>query len=244
MVETASLRQHQHPLIRQLADSIESAWQAAFELRAYPLPAGLGYVEGQLEGDKLTIENRCYQTERFRKLHLELARVGTQLDILHCVMFPRPEYALPIFGCDLVGARGQISAAIADLSPVSRDSQLPAAYREALASLPDPQFSQPRELPEWGDIFSAFCTFVRPSDAAEQERFLARVRDLLRVHCQQAPQALPASERDRQQHLAAQRHYCHQQQQNDKTRRVLEKAFGEAWTERYMQAVLFEPPED
>ncbi len=62
------------------------------------MPAHLGYVEGRLEGEKLTIENRCYQTPQFRKLHLELAKVGTTLDILHCVMFPRPEYALPMFG--------------------------------------------------------------------------------------------------------------------------------------------------
>jgi phycocyanobilin:ferredoxin oxidoreductase len=57
-------------------------------LSPYPMPESLGYVEGRLEGEKLTIENRCYETPQFRKLHLELAKVGTTLDILHCVMFP------------------------------------------------------------------------------------------------------------------------------------------------------------
>ena len=33
------------------------------------------------------------------------------------------------------------------------------------------------------------------------------------------------------------------QQQNDKTRRVLEKAFGEEWAENYMTTVLFDVPE-
>jgi len=39
---------------------------------------------------------------------------------------------------------------------------------------------------------------------------------------------------------AAQRRYCAQQRQNDKTRRILEKAFGEAWADRYMRTVLFD----
>jgi phycocyanobilin:ferredoxin oxidoreductase len=238
----ASLREQQHPLIRQLADCIESNWQRYFELSPYALPPELGYVEGRLEGERLTIENRCYQTPQFRKLHLELAKVGTSLDILHCVMFPRPDYALPMFGCDLVGGRGQISAAIVDLSPVSADRTLPESYRQNLQSLPAPEFSQPRELPAWADIFSEFCLFVRPTSPQEEERFLARVDRFLQIHAQQAVQASPVPEPQRAEILAGQRYYCTQQQQNDKTRRVLEKAFGAEWAEHYMSSVLFDLP--
>ncbi|NET47750.1 MAG: phycocyanobilin:ferredoxin oxidoreductase, partial [Merismopedia sp. SIO2A8] len=39
-----------------------------------------------------------------------------------------------------------------------------------------------------------------------------------------------------------QQNYCSQQQQNDKTRRVLEKAFGAEWADRYMTTVLFDLP--
>ncbi|NER92759.1 MAG: phycocyanobilin:ferredoxin oxidoreductase, partial [Symploca sp. SIO1B1] len=39
-----------------------------------------------------------------------------------------------------------------------------------------------------------------------------------------------------------QHYYCTKQQQNDKTRRVLEKAFGVEWAERYMTSVLFDLP--
>jgi len=92
----------------------------------------MGYVEGKLEGEKLVIENCCYQAPQFRKMHLELAKVGNMLDILHCVMFPRPEFEIPIFGCDLVGGRGQISAAIADLSPVDLNNTLPETYTSTL----------------------------------------------------------------------------------------------------------------
>lgn len=239
----SSLRERQHSLIRNLANSIERAWQRHLDLSDYQLPDDLGYIEGRLEGEKLTIENRCYQTPQFRKLHLELAQVGNSLDILHCVMFPRASYPLPVFGTDLVGARGQISAAIADLSPVSRDRQLPNAYRDALSALKTPVFSQPRHLPPWGDIFSDICLFIRPDGETEEARFLARVEGFLDIHCQQAIAARPASDPERSEILAAQHHYCNQQRQNDKTRRVLEKAFGPEWAERYMTAVLFDSPE-
>ena len=237
-----SLREQQHPLIRQLADCIESNWQHYLELSPYPLPTELGYVEGRLEGEKLTIENHCYQTPQFRKLHLELAKVGKTLDILHCVMFPRPEYPLPMFGCDLVGGRGQISAAIADLSPLNGERILPDAYRQALGALPTPEFSQARDLPDWGDIFSEFCLFIRPGSPEEERQFLARVESFLQIHCAFAVQASPVSEEQQVEILASQHYYCTKQQQNDKTRRVLEKAFGVDWAEHYMTSVLFDLP--
>jgi phycocyanobilin:ferredoxin oxidoreductase len=240
MSSTSSLREQQHPLIHQLANCIEDSWHEYLDLSPYSLPTDLGYVEGRLEGEKLIIENRCYQSTQFRKMHLELAKVGSMLDILHCVMFPRPEYDLPIFGCDLVGGKGQISAAIADLSPVDLNRKLPVDYASSLTNLTVMTFSQSRELPEWGDIFSDFCLFVRPSSPDEEAMFLARVKEFLRLHCTQAIAASPVAPEKMAKIMAGQHKYCHKQQQNDKTRRVLEKAFGPVWAENYMTTVLFD----
>lgn len=236
-----SIRTQQHRLIQQLADRIEAIWHKHLDLSPYQLPEDLGYVEGRLEGERLTIENHCYQSPQFRKMHLELARVGTTLDILHCVMFPRPDYALPMFGTDLVGGRGQISAAIADLSPTSGDRSLPESYQSKLKALPSIPFSQPRDLPEWGDIFSEFCLFIRPGSPEEETLFLERVAAFLEIHCQVAI-ATPATPEQQPEILAGQHYYCTKQQKNDKTRRVLEKAFGVEWAERYMTTVLFDLP--
>lgn len=238
----SSIRHSQHPLIHQLADRIQLIWEQYLTLSPYELPEDLGYVEGRLEGEKLIIENRCYQTPEFRKLHLELAKVGNNLDILHCVMFPRAEYALPMFGADLVGGRGQISMAIADLSPTSADHSLPDGYRSDLLNLPAISFEQTRTLPEWGTIFSEFCTIIRPTSAEDEQQFLDRVSSFLEIHCQQAI-ATSATPELRPSIVAGQRYYCTQQQQNDKTRRVLEKAFGTAWADRYMTTVLFDMPD-
>jgi phycocyanobilin:ferredoxin oxidoreductase len=239
--EQGTLRFQQSPLIRKLADCIEAVWQKNLDLLPYQMPEDLGYVEGHLEGERLVIENRCYQTSQFRKLHLELARVGNNLDILHCVMFPNANYALPIFGADVVGARGRVSAAIADLSPVRSDRALPKRYQAALSELAPLHFSQPRELPQWGDIFSDFCLFIRPENEQEEVLFLNRVQELLSLHCQLACSAMPiTSHLELVQVQSGQQRYCTRQQENDKTRRVLEKSFGPEWTERYMTTMLFD----
>ena len=237
----ASLREQQYTLIHNLANCIESVWRENLDLSPYQVPEDLGYVEGALEGERLIIENHCYSTPQFRKLHLELAKVGSGLDILHCVMFPNPTYGIPIFGADLVGGRGSISAAIVDLSPVHPERALPRSYHNALSSLPVIEFEQTRELPAWGDIFSDFCLFVRPMGDREEAAFLQRVRDYLTLHCQLAVATEPLTTSvEIDQILAGQRYYCEKQQQNDKTRRVLEKSFGTEWTERYMTTMLFD----
>ncbi len=238
-----SLRERQHYLLQKLADCIEEQWIRNLDLSYYSIPEDLGYVEGNLEGEKLIIENRCYQTTQFRKLHLELAQVGNRLDILHCVMFPRSNYDLPIFGVDLVGTKAGIGAAIVDLSPINNQRVLSPTYIKALANLPTLDFSQPRQLPEWGDIFSGFCLFVHPHNAQEEQLFLERVLQYLAIHCQIAIAAFPSTSSIHQAEiLAGQRHYCTQQQQNDKTRRVLEKSLGKAWSDRYMTQMLFDCP--
>ena len=239
----SSLRQRQHPLIRELANCIESHWQDYLTLSPYDIPDDLGYVEGSLEGEKLIIENHCYQTPQFRKLHLELAQVGTSLDILHCVMFPHTNYPLPIFGVDIVAHKGGIGAAIVDLSPINCDRILPTLYCHSLRKLTTIKFAKPRNLPPWGNIFSEFCLFICPVDTREQGLFLAQVENFLRLHCQIAISTSPVlSGAEKDEILTGQRYYCTQQQKNDKTRRVLEKSLGKVWTQRYLQTMLFDAP--
>ncbi|MEL6492458.1 MAG: phycocyanobilin:ferredoxin oxidoreductase [Cyanobacteria bacterium J06621_3] len=247
--ETTSLKQslqhQQHPLINRLAELIKSIWQSQLMIFPYNTPTDLGYVEGSLEGEQLTIENTCYQTFQFRKLHLELAKVGKHLDILHCVMFPHPCYDLPIFGVDIVAARGTITAAIVDLSPVSSDRSFPAGYDEVLSKAPAYDFTHARDLPEWGSIFSDYCLFVSPKSPEEERAFLNQAIQYLSLHCQLACEAIALdTPEDRSRILAGQRHYCLQQQKNDKTRRILERAFDKEWAQRYLQTMLFDTAPD
>lgn len=226
-----------HPLVSRLAHALEATWREHLTLSDYPMPSDLGYIEGELDAQRVAIKNRCFAAPPFRKLHLELAKVGTNLDILHCVMFPQTDAPLPIFGCDLVGNPRNIGAAIADLSPVV---PLPAPYEAELRGLEEvrQRFSHCRELPDWGGIFSPYCVFVRLETPEEEQAFLDLAVAYARMACRMA--LAMGTVTDNRAIAAGQRRYCAQQRQNDKTRRILEKTFGPEWTERYMTTVLFD----
>lgn len=53
--------------------------------------------------------------------------------VLHCVLYPRLEYDLPILSFDMVGSEGsgRVSLAIADPCPASMDRSLPPVYIQA-----------------------------------------------------------------------------------------------------------------
>ena len=75
----------------------------------------------------------------------------------------------------------------------------------------------------------------------EEANFLQRVREYLTLHCQLAVGTEPLTNSlEIDQIRDGQRYYCQKQQQNDKTRRVLEKSFGTEWTERDMTTMLFD----
>ena len=158
------------------------------------------------------------------------------------MFFPDPRYDLPVFGADIVAGRGVVSAAIVDLSPVT--GQLPEPVLRRLEALPRRSFSQERELPEWGTIFSPYVRFVRPADAAEEEQFIAVVVDFLEVLAAASREAepQPIDHPDTVLRHQGQLSYCQQQKRNDKTRRVLEKAFNPQWADRYIEELLFDDP--
>jgi phycocyanobilin:ferredoxin oxidoreductase len=154
--------------MRLLADVIQYHWGYYFPLISYELPDGLRHVEGKLRGKKVAIKNQCYQTLQLRKLHLEFAKVGQELDILHCVMFPHPSYSLPMFGCNIAASTKKVSAMITDLFPANRELTLSSEDYQALSKSPVLEFSESRRLPEWGDIFSDYFLFIRPTDSEEE----------------------------------------------------------------------------
>lgn len=231
-----------HPLVDALAETIRQQWISLPELEPLELEAELEAISGSLDGEALFIRNELRRCRGLRKLHLETARLGGGLQILHCVFFPDPRFDLPVFGADIVAGRGQVSAAIVDLSPVGET--LPAGIAAALSARPQRPFSGRRELPPWGTIFSPHVCFVRPASAQEEGWFIEEVVDFLQVLGDATALAEPQPW-DHPATLArynAQLGYCQHQKRNDKTRRVLEKAFNPEWADRYIETLLFDDP--
>ena len=231
-----------HPLVYALADCIRSSWTDLPELSALELASDLERISGSLDGERLFIRNELKRCRGLRKMHLEIARLGSGLQILHCVWFPDPCFDLPILGADIVAGPAGISAAIADLSPVG--SRLPEGIDQALAALDSRTFRQERALPGWGTIFSPYVRFIRPDCEEEEQDFLFLLRDYLRVLCLAVVSAEPDPPGDSCtiERYQGQCHYCQQQRRNDKTRRVLEKAFNPVWADQYISELLFDDP--
>ena len=231
-----------HPLMDALASCIRRRWHDLPDRGPLPLADDLAEISGSLDGEALFIRNELGTARGLRKLHLETARLGAGLQILHCVFFPDPRFDLPIFGADVVASPAGVSAAIADLSPVA--DLLPTSFERQLAADAGPSFSEPRELPAWGSIFSPHVCFIRPHGTAEEQAFVQRVDQFLtlmaRGCAETQPHAPDAPATVGRWH--GQLGYCRQQKRNDKTRRVLEKAFNPTWAERYIEDLLFDDP--
>ncbi len=231
-----------HPLVEALAERIRSSWRDLPDLAPLAVEPDLEAISGSLDGEVLFIRNELWSSRGLRKLHLETARFGLGLQILHCVWFPDPRCDLPVFGADIVASPAGVSAAIVDLSPVR--GVLPDSIAAALDAREQCPYRQRRELPAWGAIFSPHVLFIRPTDAQEEQWFVEEVGAVLAILAE-ASRSTPLLTPDDPatiQRWHGQLRYCKQQKQNDKTRRVLEKAFSPSWADRYIEALLFDDP--
>lgn len=201
---------------------------------------------------RLQVENRAYRSRAFRKLHVEVAVRQDGLQVVHCVMYPYPAVDLPILSLDMVLSGGRVTLAIIDPCPVSRDLQLPPFYARSVADLQGRYgMESNRSVPEWGAaIFSPLCVCLRPQAPADVAAFLKYAIALINFHVQIGRLAEPvgagggmsedAAGRKRAEIAAAHERYSARQLDNDKTRRVLEKAFGSGPAEEYMRVVMFD----
>ena len=229
-----------HPLLDSTADLIRVNRAGISGLSSLDLDPELKSIYRKVDGNDLFIVNELHQARAFRKLHLEIARIGSSLQILHCVFFPDPRFNLPIFGVDLVSGPTTVSAAIVDLSLVSQ--KLPEQIQSLLKSDDILKFKNPRQIPEWGTIFSPNVCFIRPDCVDEENKFLSIVENYLvslisysvKIDPDPFDSAVTIERYERQ------KNYCVQQKCNDKTRNVLAKTFSPEWADRYIEKVLFE----
>ena len=191
------------------------------------------------KGNELFIENEFHKAKGFRKLHIEVAEFSKNLKILHCVFFPDPEFDIPIFGMDLVKINDLVSAAIVDLSPVSRNQEL--KYEKYLSKVDKSSFSSLRQIPKWGKIFSKNVFFASLKTEFEKNAFCNIVDQHLSTLLKISRDAQADLEyKIIQERILYQKNYCFQQMKNDKTSMVLLKYFDKKWVDDYIKNVLFD----
>ncbi|KAK9796624.1 hypothetical protein WJX73_002588 [Symbiochloris irregularis] len=262
------LRPFMAPAFETLGAHIEGAWRhlPLGSLQIFPVEPDLQYCDsadpegkrrdsqeppspGPEKGapgwPRLQMENRCYSTRAFRKMHLELAHRQDDLQVLHAVIFPRLEYDIPILSMDMVGKGNQVSLCIIDPCPVRLDRSIPGFFREITLHLQSQLgLSSNRQTPEWGKaIFSDLCLLMRPTSPQDLAGFLKYAIALHQAYLTSFANATPVVN-NREARLAgiaaSHQRYALHQRQNDRTRKVLQASFNPAFTERYMNEVLFD----
>ena len=226
-----------HDLITKLSSVIRCSYSALPGIKPLHIDPSMAEIYGSMDEEKLQIHNELYKCPGLRKIHLETAKLGS-LDVLHCVFFPDPNYDLPIFGADIVATPRGVGAAIVDLSPVTcLSSKLNEQLEEVSKQY---KFKEERTLPEWGNIFSPYCKFIRPTNDKEQTKFINTVESYLTIYIQEVMKSHPIE--GVEERILGQHNYCHQQKKNDKTRGILERCFDKEWADKYMDELLFDEP--
>lgn len=228
-----------HPIIQSLSESILKSWGAHFDLEEVEIPEEFKTIEYSLDEDNVKVENYVWKTEKFRKIHIEVAQMKSGLNILHTNMYPRYEYDIPIFGADIVASPKSVGAAIVDISSIREDRSLPKDY-EILDIVPR-DFEEDKRMPEWGDVFSKYCVFVKPTED-EYQKFVDLTFTYLNYHCNISHRVKPNWD-NYPNVYAGHKYYCDKQRKNDKTRRVLKSIFGEEFADKYISEMLFDYPE-
>ena len=209
------------------------------KLKCIKIDPKLSNIISNEKDRELYIENEFHKAKGFRKLHIEVAEFSTNLKILHCVFFPDPIFDIPIFGLDLVKINEIVSAAIVDLSPVSKSQE--KKYEDFLAKVDKSGFASLREIPSWGSIFSKNVFFASLKNESEKNSFSKIVDKYLSILIELSKEAKPdLDEKIIQERIDFQKNYCVQQMKNDKTRIVLLKYFDEQWVDDYIKKVLFD----
>ncbi|KAL0055047.1 hypothetical protein WJX82_006256 [Trebouxia sp. C0006] len=260
------------PPFEGLTAQVEGLWRHMLDrdLKLYPMDkkykyldsldpertAGMwGYTDIQPpeKGDprwpRMQIENRCYQSSVFRKLHIELAHRQDGLQVIHCVMYPRTEYDLPILSFDMVGNNGRVSLVCIDPCPVAADRSLPPIYVSLVRQLQQQyHLENNRAVPSWGkEIFSDLCIIIRPSASEELANFVKYTIALTQAHLQLSKQTsqVQSNKSSRLAEIkAGHKRYAVQHLKNSSTRGVLAAAFTPAVADEYMTNVMFDTPQE
>ena len=225
-------------IVKDLASIISDHQKSLPNLEKLDVNDKFREVYKETEDGNLIIENDMHMCTGLRKVHTEVASLGP-LDILHCIWYPDPEFDLPIFGADIVANKNIVTAAITDISPVDGTDHL--IYEDIADISRYYSFRHNREIPTWGTIFSPYCKFARLDDSQEVDTFCQVVNEYLDVFVGAVWKSTMNYNRADERY-EGQINYCEKQKKNDKTRKILEKYFGEKWADDYINEVLFDEP--
>jgi phycocyanobilin:ferredoxin oxidoreductase len=197
---------------------------------------GLGYFN-QPENGWI---NRVWANKDVRRAHIDVVDVRDSkgLWMMHVCCFPVLTNDAPIYGFDVIAGKNKMTGAFHDFSP-SPDPQHPLVqwYEEEVSDFIP---SKKRELPEWAtNIFTpSMIAAGNVSSEDEADAIITLALANLRVWFESVPEYTGNAPTELI--AGAQNYYCHNQQQNPHTPRVMKSlGLNEADVDKFCTDMLF-----
>jgi len=185
--------------------------------------------------------NRVWANDHIRRAHIDVvdARDTKGLWMMHVCCFPVLINDGPIYGFDVISGKKKMTGAFHDFSRSSGGENHPMVqgYKEAVADfIPSKQ----RELPEWAK--NIFTDKMLAAGNVSTEEEATAIVDLaianLRAYFAEIPEF--TGKGDPEKTAEAQNYYCHNQQQNPHTPRVMKSlGLNEADVDKFCTDMLF-----
>lgn len=184
--------------------------------------------------------NRVWHNNDVRRAHIDVvdARDSKGLWMMHVCVFPVLNNDAPIYGFDVIAGKTKMTGAFHDFSASSTlDHPMIDGYKEAVADfIPKKQ----RQLPEWATNIFTDKMLAAGNVNTEEEAvaIIELAQNNLRAYFDEVGESTGAGNRDEV--IAAQNYYCHNQQQNPHTPRTM-KSLGldEADVDKFCTDMLF-----
>ena len=184
--------------------------------------------------------NRVWANKDVRRAHIDVVDVRDSkgLWMMHVCCFPVLTNDAPIYGFDVIAGKNKMTGAFHDFSP-SPDPQHPLVqwYEDEVSDFIP---SKKRELPEWAtNIFTpSMIAAGNVSSEDEADAIITLALANLRVWFESVPEYTGNANIDIT--SGAQNYYCHNQQQNPHTPRVMKSlGLNEADVDKFCTDMLF-----
>jgi phycocyanobilin:ferredoxin oxidoreductase len=183
--------------------------------------------------------NRVWANDHIRRAHIDVvdARDSKGLWMMHVCCFPVLSNDGPIYGFDVIAGKNKITGAFHDFSPSATiDHAMIDGYKESVADfIPEKK----RELPEWArNIFTESMLAAGNVKQEEAEQIVSIAVNNLRSYFKEVPDYTGFG--DTALVAGSQNYYCHNQQQNPHTPKVMKSlGLNEADVDKFCTDMLF-----
>ena len=198
---------------------------------------------------KVILETWGLNTEKIRQARCACLQAGEITSIMNLVISPFNNYDLPFFGADFVTLPNGHLIAL-DLQPALKDDIIHTQY--FLGKLKSIHANWQSKLPSGGDIplearqyFSSGFLWSRIPLGAEGDKLISQIiepafDDYLNLFLDLVANAKRISPERSAKVLNGQKKYMRYRAEKDPARGMLRGFFGNAWTESYINNILFD----